>query len=59
MSNKYIVSATVCDHIKIKNKRKKVCDKIESIPMDKRTAHKIKAAAKRRVPKAKVRIKRA
>lgn len=60
MSNgQYIVSAKVCDTIKVKNKKKKVCDTIESLPMDRMTARKIKAAAKRRVPKAKVRIKKA
>lgn len=55
----YIVSAHVCDTIRVKNKKKRVCDTVESIPMDRKTAHKIKAAAKKRVPKAKVRIKRA
>lgn len=55
----YVVSAKVCDHIMVKKKRKKVCDTITSAPMEKSMAHKIKKAAKSRVPHAKVRIHRA
>lgn len=54
----YIVSAKVCDVVKIKHKRKKVCDTIESIPVDHATAKKIKRQAKRKVPKAHIKIRK-
>ena len=57
----YIVSAKVCDRIKVPGtkKPKKVCDTISSVPMDKAQAHSIKKEAKKRVPKASVSVKKA
>lgn len=57
----YIVSARVCDRIKVPGtkKPKKVCDTIESIPMGKSQAHAIKKEAKQRVPKAKIAVRKA